>query len=111
MDLAGNVFTLAGDGNFGFKDGRFFSAEFMFPTGITVDQKNNVYVCGEENVIRKIDTNGDVSTIAGTASRGFLDGTAEIAMFNQPIYMVMDKNEILYVSDESNHSIRKVTIE
>lgn len=111
MDLAGNVFTLAGDGNFGVKDGRFFNAEFMFPTGITVDKKNNVYVCGEENAIRKIDQNGDVTTIAGSHFRGFSDGSGESAMFNQPIYMIMDETGILYVSDQSNHAIRRILIE
>jgi len=111
MNAAGNVFTFAGNGNLGYKDGRFFNAEFKFPTGITIDAKKNVYVCGEENVIRKIDTNEDVTTIAGSGTRGYLDGPGEIAMFNQPIYMTTDGNGTLYVSDQSNHCIRKVVIE
>jgi sugar lactone lactonase YvrE len=111
MNAAGNVFTLAGNGNPGYKDGRFFNAEFTFPTGITVDTKKNVFVCGEENVIRKIDTNEDVTTIAGSGTRGYVDGSGEFAMFNQPIYMITDGKGILYVSDQSNHCIRKVVIE
>jgi serine/threonine-protein kinase len=111
MNAAGNVYTLAGNGNFGYKDGRFFNAEFMFPIGITIDDKKNVYVCGEEDVIRKIDANEDVTTIAGSGVRGYLDGPGEIAMFNQPIYIITDKNGTLYVTDESNHCIRKVVIE
>ena len=111
IDPAGNVFTFAGNGNYGFKDGRFYNAEFTFPTGITVDAKSNVYVCGEENAIRKIDSHGDVTTIAGSGIRGFKDGSGETAMFNQPIYMTIDKTGTLYVSDQSNHSIRKIIIE
>ena len=98
-------------GNLGYKDGRFFNAEFKFPTGITIDAKKNVYVCGEENVIRKIDTNEDVTTVAGSGTRGYLDGPGEVAMFNQPIYMTTDGNGTLFVSDQSNHCIRKVVIE
>jgi DNA-binding beta-propeller fold protein YncE len=111
MNAGGNVFTLAGTGTLGYKDGRFFNAEFMFPTGIAIDAKKNVYECGEENVIRKIDTNEDVTTIAGSGTRGYLDGPGEFAMFNQPIYMISGGNGTLYVSDQSNHCIRKVVIE
>jgi len=111
LNTAGDVFTYAGNGNFGYVDGRFFNAEFKFPTGITVDKKSNVYVCGEENAIRKISVQGDVTTIAGSDNGGFLDGSGEEALFNQPIYMITATDGTIYVSDHSNHCIRKIVIE
>jgi hypothetical protein len=83
----------------------------MFPTGITVDSKKNVYVCGEENAIRKIDQNGNVATLAGTGVSGYLDGAAENSMFNQPIYLTTDKDGNLLIADQSNHCIRKLVVE
>ncbi len=111
MNAAGDVNTYAGNGSYGYKDGRFFEAEFKFPTGITIDNKGNVYVCGEENAIRKISANGDVSTIAGSGIKGYNNGSGEVAMFNQPVYMCTSKDGAVYVSDHSNHSIRKIIIE
>lgn len=107
----GEATTIAGNGNFGYVDGRFFNAEFRFPTGITVDKNSNVFVCGEENAIREISTLGDVTTIAGSGVRGYEDGSGDNAMFNQPIYMYMDSKGVLYVADQSNHCIRKINIE
>ncbi|HVX28471.1 MAG TPA: IPT/TIG domain-containing protein [Parafilimonas sp.] len=111
LNAAGDVFTYAGDGNYGYVDGRFFNAEFKFPTGITVDKKGNVYVCGEDDAVRKISVQGDVTTIAGSDQEGFLDGSGEKALFNQPIYMLTAPDGTIYVSDHSNHAIRKIVIE
>lgn len=111
VSASADVFTYAGNGNFGYVDGRFFNAEFKFPTGITVDKKGNVYVCGEENAIRKISVQGDVTTIAGSDQEGFLDGDGKQALFNQPIYMITAPDGTIYVSDHSNHCIRKIVIE
>jgi hypothetical protein len=68
-------------------------------------------VCGEENAIRKISVQGDVTTIAGSDNDGFLDGSGEQALFNQPIYMITAPDGGIYVSDHSNHCIRKIVIE
>lgn len=111
LNAAGIVQTFAGSGYFGYKDGRYNEAQFKYPTGITVDAKGNVYVCGEEDVIRKIDVQGNVTTIAGTGERGMRNGEGSGATFNQPVYMLIDATGTLYVSEISNHSIRKITIE
>jgi sugar lactone lactonase YvrE len=111
MNAQGDVFTYAGDGNFGYTDGRFYQARFQYPTGITTDTAGNVYLCGAENVIRRITPGGDVTTIAGNGINGYSNGPADGAMFNQPIYMVTSSTGALYVADESNHCIRKIVIE
>lgn len=111
LNTAGIVQTYAGSGYFGYKDGRYNEAQFKYPTGITVDAKGNVYVCGEEDVIRKIDLQGNVTTIAGTGEKGMLDGDGNKATFNQPVYMLMNSADALYISEISNHCIRKITIE
>ena len=50
-----------------------------------------------------------VSTVAGNESRGFVDGIGPMARFNHPSAMVIDQAGNIYVSDQENHSIRKVT--
>ena len=50
-----------------------------------------------------------VSTVAGNESPGFVDGIGPMARFNHPSAMVIDQAGNIYVSDQENHSIRKVT--
>lgn len=111
MNAQGEVYTYAGSGNYGYTDGRFFKAAFIYPTGITADTAGNVYECGQENVIRKISPQGDVTTIAGNGVKGYADGAADQAMFNEPIYMFTAPDGSLYVADQSNNCIRRITIQ
>lgn len=105
----GIVSTLAG-GNKGFADRGGSVARFNHPHGVTVDAGNNVYVADAyNNRIRKITPDGMVSTVAGNGNDGFVDGTKETAEFYVPIGIVVDSNGNLYVGDEGNSSIRKVT--
>jgi len=107
----GLVSTLAGSGEAGFLDGAAMEAKFDGPTGITVDQEGNVYVSEYyNNVIRKIGVDGIVSTIAGDGSRGYSDGDAFSAKFNQPYDVAVDHEGKVYVADYSNHMIRMVDL-
>ena len=103
------VSTLAGSGTSGYTDGTGTSAQFNSPTGVAVDGAGNVYVADQGNHrIRKITTSGVVSTLAGSTS-GYTDGTGTSAKFNNPIGVAVDGAGNVYVADQGNHRIRKIT--
>jgi sugar lactone lactonase YvrE len=105
-----SVFTLAGSGNADFADGQGANASFNDPKGIAVDGNGNVYVGDYVNQrIRKVTPSGLVSTLAGSGSRAFSDGQGESAGFNFPTGVAVDGAGNVYVADEWNHSIRKIT--
>jgi prepilin-type N-terminal cleavage/methylation domain-containing protein len=94
----------------GFADGNGAVARFSNPTGITVDSSGNVYVAdSSNNRIRKITTNGDVTTIAGASTSGTADGNGSLARFSSPYGIVVDTSGILFVTDYGSHRIRKIT--
>ena len=67
----------------------------------------NIFVTDyHNNRIRKIDSSGTVSTLAGS-SKGYADGQGSSAQFHAPIAITI-LNEVLYVSDRNNHYIRRV---
>lgn len=106
----GTVTTLAGTGVAGAQDGPGNTATFRYPDGAVVDSQGNIFITDQSNhKIRKIDTNGQVTTFAGTGSAGFLDGTGASAKFFYPAGMAIDANDNLYIADYSNHKIRVIT--
>ena len=109
---AGAVTTLAGTaGVCSSADGTGAAAGFNYPYGITVDSAGNLYVTDEtNNTIRKITQAGVVTTLAGTAGViGSADGTGAAASFTDPRGIVVDKLGNLYVVDNFNQTIRKIT--
>jgi len=112
---AGDVSTLAGlAGTSGTADGTGSAARFTWPTGVAVDGTGNVYVAGGNSpTIRKIAPTGDVTTLAGTAgstdSAGSADGTGSAARFNHPYGVAVDASGNVYVADQFNNTIRKIT--
>src|SRR6185437_8902346 len=108
----GTVSTLAGSaGNPGTADGTGEGAQFNHPTGVAVDLSGNVYVADWGNhTIRKITSDGTVSTIAGMAgSSGTNNDVGNLARFNHPAGVAVDSLGNLYVADEWSHAIRKLT--
>jgi streptogramin lyase len=87
------------------------SALFAFPSGIVKDSSDNLFVCDSFNhTIRKITSEGMVSTFAGTAlSSGIADGTGSAARFNNPTGITIDSSDNLFVCDNANYTIRKIT--
>lgn len=105
-----DVTTIAGNGTIGNNNGIGSSANFNYPSGIAIDNSNNLFITDtNNNVIRKIDTNGNVSTFAGTGSQGFNNGAIDAATFRFPKGITIDQNGNLYITDNYNHSIRKIT--
>ncbi len=107
----GTVSTFAGSGSQGLSNGSALSASFYFPCGVAFDSNGNLYVAElKNNTIRKIATDGVVSTYAGTGSAGSADGPAASASFSQPIGLVIDASGNMYVADEYNNEIRKISL-
>jgi len=106
---AGVVSTLVGEGTAGFADGMSNKAKFNYPRGITMDKAGNIYVAdGLNHRIRKISQAGVVSTIAGSTS-GYADGSGTSATFYFPTEVTLDATGNIFVTDQYNHRIRKVS--
>jgi|GEM_PF-1306116 len=86
-------------------------ARFRDPQGIVSDNDGNLYVADSNNhVIRKITSDGTVSTFAGNGGNsGWTDGTGSAARFFYPSRIVKDSSGNLYVADGYNCRIRKIT--
>ncbi len=112
ISAAGVVSTLAGGGflGVGFTNGTGTAASFNTPQGVAVDNSGNVYVADSGNrVIRKITPAGVVSTFAGSGTGGFTNGTGMEASFWYPQGVTVDSSRNVYVADQHNHAIRKIT--
>ena len=108
----GTVTTFAGGaGISGNTDGTGTAARFNNPWGIVRDSAGNLFVSDSGNhTIRKITPAGVVSTFAGLAGvTGFINGLGNIARFYYPYHLGIDGADNIYVADDANHSIRKIT--
>uniref|UniRef100_A0A7S0GKV1 C2 Aida-type domain-containing protein n=1 Tax=Amorphochlora amoebiformis TaxID=1561963 RepID=A0A7S0GKV1_9EUKA len=95
----------------GFMDGKGDEAKFNCPCSLAVNKKTGmVYVTDlQNNTIRQITKDGQVSTLAGNPKQGFKDGKGSEASFNFPCGVVLDFDGVLYVADSDNNAIRKIT--
>lgn len=109
ITVAGIVSTYAGNGTAGYADGAGSIAKFSSPSDLCIDDSGNVYVSDFKNHrIRKISQAGMVSTIAGSGTAGYMNGSAATAQFNYPRGICTDNQGNLYIGDSWNHRIRKV---
>jgi len=109
---AGVVTTLAGTaGSSGSTDATGSAARFRNPIGVSVDTAGNVFVGDYNNhTIRKVTSAGVVTTLAGAAgSTGSTDATGSAARFSGPIGVSVDTAGNVFVADQLNYIIRKVT--
>lgn len=110
IDTKGYVSTYAGNGVQGYIDGIGSASQFSYVNYMCMDDNMNLYVADpNNNVIRKIDKNQNVSTFVGSGKMGFTDGVGASAELSFPIAIAYDKaNHVFYVSDQGNSAIRKV---
>jgi sugar lactone lactonase YvrE len=110
VSATGEVSTVAGvTYAYNFTDGVSVDAKFNRPSGIAIDDQDNLYVADQfNNRIRKVTPEGVVSTFAGS-TQGFADGQGGTAQFYRPVGVVVDANGNVYVGDLFNHLIRKIT--
>jgi sugar lactone lactonase YvrE len=105
------VSTYAGTSVSGFKDGDVAVALFRQGMGgIAMGAQGAIYIDDTNNGrIRKISATGQVSTFAGKETKGFVDGDTSVAQFLNPNAIVFDKQGNMYVADNGNYCIRKIT--
>lgn len=109
---AGAVTTYAGTrGSEGSTDGPAAGARFKRPNGLAFDATGALYVADTENhTIRKISSDGEVTTVAGLAGMpGSTDGVGAQARFNSPWGLAFDRAGDLYIADSFNSTIRRMT--
>ncbi len=100
------VSTIAGSTQ-GFSDGAGAAAQFDTPSGIAADLNGNLLVADTNNRrIRRIEPDGNVSTVAGNGAADTIDGLADEAGFVEPTAVTIDKSGVMYVAD--GNSIRAV---
>jgi len=115
VSTSGVISTIAGiPGSFGYSGdgGLATSAQLGAPSGIAVDAAGNIYFSDPgKHVIRKINTSGIISTIAGTGNTSGYSGDgglATAAKLYGPNDICLDAQGNLYIADRDNHCIRKV---
>ncbi len=109
---AGIITTIAGNGAVGFRgdNGPGTSALLNSPQSVAVDSAGNVYIADTENQrIRKVNSQGIITTVAGSDPGAGDGGPAVSAHLFQPSGAALDPAGNLYIADTSNHRIRKVT--
>lgn len=112
VDSTGLVMTIAGSlTERGYENGAGSKARFNGASSLAIDRNDQLYIADKMNhVIRKVTKDGVVSLFAGTPSvAGSRDGDGLGARFNLPEHLVIDSIGNLYVADNGNFLIRKIT--
>ncbi|MBV8388327.1 MAG: hypothetical protein JO080_00850 [Mucilaginibacter sp.] len=116
ITTAGVVKTVAGNGTAGYVNGAALTAaEFKGPAAVALDKNGNIFVADRDNnMIRKITSAGVVSTVAGTKTPGYVNGTVNTttgtyASFRAPSGLVVDAQGNIFVADGGNSAIRQIT--
>jgi uncharacterized protein (TIGR03437 family) len=114
VTVGGVISTVAGTGEVGYSGdgGAATSATFNTPLNLAVDAAGNLYIADTlNNAIRKLATDGTISTVAGTGGAGYSGngGPATSAGINHPNGIAVDASGTLYFADTFNHCVRRVT--
>jgi len=106
--------TVAGTGDRGFSGdgGDAIAARLNEPSGVAVDGAGNIYIAdNDNNRIRRVDREGKITTVAGTGKSGFSgdSGPATEAELNNPYGVWVSASGEVYIADQRNHRVRKVS--
>jgi trimeric autotransporter adhesin len=108
----GIISTIAGNGDadYGGDNGPATSAAINYPLGVAVDSGGNVYIADtSNNRVREV-SNGIITTIAGSDASAIGDnGPATSAAINYPLGVAVDSGGNVYIADEGNSRIRRVS--
>jgi sugar lactone lactonase YvrE len=114
VDTNGVISTVAGTGSSGSSGdgGAATNAKISTPTSVTFDSAGNFYMNDSFCRIRRVDTSGIISTVAGNGSTSYSGdgGAATNASFNSPYEATMDSTGNLFMADMQNQRVRKVSI-
>jgi len=119
IDTHGNINTFAGNGMRGYTGdyGAAVNAELSLPTGLALDSKGNLYIADFGNAtVRKVDTSGKITTIAGLGYSTFGaapgdGGVATSAVLEMPYSVQVDASGVVYIGDTGTSSIRRVGLD
>jgi hypothetical protein len=110
----GIITTVAGNGTNSYSGdgGAATNAGLYNPTDVTLDSYGNLFIADQgNNRVRKVDTNGIITTVAGNGTTGYSGdgGAATNASLYNPISVAVDAAGNLFVTDDVNERIRKIT--
>ncbi|MDL1963726.1 MAG: hypothetical protein LWW98_05190, partial [Deltaproteobacteria bacterium] len=114
VDTSGIITTVAGDGTWGYSGdgGPAAQAKLCSPYGVAVDASGNLYIADSYSCIRKVDTSGIITTVAGDGTWGYSGdgGPAAQAKLHWTYGVAVDASGNLYIADSYNHRIRKIAL-
>ncbi|MDX2273229.1 MAG: NHL repeat-containing protein [Cyanobacteriota bacterium] len=110
LTVAGDLTVWAGSGEAGWRDGNGSEAQFSSPSDLFLDNEGILWVADRGNHrIRRITTDRQVSTWAGSGQAGWQDGWGRSARFRDPVALTHGEDGTLYVADQGNHRIRQIS--
>jgi hypothetical protein len=112
MDQSGHTEVVAGDGASGAPiDGAATDSPLGLPTGLAVDGEGNLYIADPvNNVVEKVNPEGELSVVAGNGDRGTpTPGPATASDLDGPVSVAVDPSGNLYIADEGNNVVEKVS--
>ena len=112
INTGGIISTFAGNGTDGYSGdgGPATSAQISSPMAISIDTNGNIYIMERIGRVRKVNTVGIITTIAGTGVVGYSGdgGPATSATFSTPLSICINNTGIIYIADYYNSIIRKI---
>ena len=114
------ILAYVGSGSVGYRNNS--GGAFSNPSYIAVDSNNNLYITDDNSVIRKVNSKGVVTTLAGPSAlslgtvldatyTGTTDASGSNARFKNPRGIAVDLDDNIYVADTGNHTIRKISLD